>query len=321
MALLRGWGRTLAKRAGRPVAQVQKGSGDPDVARARMAAEAADWETLRALLEARPEGGDWTELLWAAGETAGVETWITGVIADAPDAALPRLVAGVRYVDWGWEARTGARASQVSQEQFEIFHERLRKAEKWLYEAAELEPGWASPWYVLQISGRGLEVGQTVARRRFEATVRRAPHHAGAHQQQLQQVCAKWSGSHEETHAFARAAVFGAPAGTPLGELVALAHIEQWLDMESGPDGEYITSPEVVASLNEAADHSYRHPDFVREGAWLGVLNAFAMAFALSGEVPAARECFDAIEGRVSEFPWQYLDGADPAAAYRKWAR
>ncbi|MFG2111927.1 hypothetical protein ACGFRB_04695 [Streptomyces sp. NPDC048718] len=321
MALLRDWGRTLAKRAGRPVAQVQKGSGHPDVARARTAAEAGDWETLRALFEARPEGEAWRELLWAAAGSAGVETWIPGVAEAAPDAALPRLVAGIRYVDWGWEARTGARASQVSREQFQVFHERLRTAEKWLYEAAELEPGWASPWYVLQTSGRGLQVGQEIARRRFEATVRRDPRHVGAHEQHLQQVCAKWSGSHEEMHAFARASVFGAPAGTALGHLVAIAHLEQWLDLESGPDGEYITSPEVVASLNEAADHSYRHPDHVREDGWLELYNAFAMAFALAGEKTTARECFDAIEGRVSEFPWQYIDHIDPAAAFRKWAR
>lgn len=318
MALLRAWGRTLAKRAGRPGALLQKDSGDPDVERVRTAAEAADWETLRALLEARPESEDRTELLWTVAGTAGVERWIEHVLAAEPDAALPRLVAGARSIDWGWEARTGARASQVSREQFQVFHERLRNAERWLYEAAEREPGWVSPWYFLQISGRGLQVGQTVARRRFEATARRAPYHLPAHTQQLQQVCAKWSGSHEEMHAFARASAFGAPGGTMLGQLVAIAHIEHWLDLDAGEDAAYIRSPEVVESLGQAADHSYRHPDFVRQGPWLKVLNAFAMAFSLAGDDASARECFEAIEGRVTEFPWQYLDGSDPVAAYRK---
>ncbi|AVH99412.1 hypothetical protein C5L38_02895 [Streptomyces sp. WAC00288] len=298
---------------------MEKDSDDPEVLRLKKAAATADWATVREVLEARSEGEGRTELLWAVCDTAGVETWITDVAEAEPGAALPRLLAGLRHVSWGWEARTSARAKDVSREQFEVFHERLRTAERWLYEAAELEPGWASPWYCLQVSGRGLEVGPEVARRRFEATVRRAPHHLGAHQQQLQQVCRKWGGSHEEMHAFARTSALGAPGGTQLGQLVAVAHVEEWLSLDSGPDAAYIGRPEVAASLNEAADHSYRHPDFVRRDGWLQVLNSFAMAFSLAGQREAARECFRAGEGRVTEFPWSYLNDSDPVAAYREW--
>ncbi|MFH8729838.1 hypothetical protein [Streptomyces termitum] len=318
MALLRGVGNTLARWTGRPVAHIDEDAGDADLQRARDAAAAADWATVRDLLEARPESADRTGLLWAVGETAGVEEWITDVIAAEPDAALPRLVAGIRHLSWGWEARTDARAKDVSREQFELFHSRLARAEEWLYEAAEREPGWTSPWYGLQVTGRGLQVGRETARRRFEATVRRDPYHLGAHQQQLQQVCEKWSGSHEEMHAFARDSAFAAPAGTLLGRLVAVAHLEHWLALESGPDAHYIRAPEVLASLHRAADHSYRHPDFVRAPGWLQTYNSFAMAFALAGDPAAARDCFRATEGRVTEFPWCYLDGADPVRAYRR---
>ncbi|MFH9736544.1 hypothetical protein ACH4MA_02455 [Streptomyces roseolus] len=316
MALLRDLGNTLGRWTGRPVARVDADSGDPEARRAREAAEAGDWAAVRDVLDARPEGEDRTGLLWAVGDVAGAERWIADAMAAEPDAPLPRLVAGVRHISWAWEARTGARAEHVSREQFEVFFDRLRTAETWLYEVAEREPGWTSPWYGLQITGRGLQVGQDVARRRFEATVRRDPHHLGAHQQQLQQVCEKWSGSHEEMHDFARASAFGAPAGTLLGQLVAVAHLEHWLALEAGPDARYIRQPQVVASLNEAADHSFRHPDFVRGHGWLQVYNTFAMAFALAGDVASARECFRATEGRVTEFPWYYLDGSDPAKAY-----
>ncbi|MFE6222808.1 hypothetical protein [Streptomyces sp. NPDC057854] len=318
MALLRDVGVTLGRWTGRPVARVDEDEGDPDAARVRAAAEAADWTTVRDVLDARPESEDRTNLLWAAGDVAGVERWIADVMAAEPDAPLPRLVAAVRHISWAWEARTGARAKDVSREQFQLFHERLATAETWLYEVAEREPGWTSPWYALQVTGRGLQVGPETARRRFEATVRRDPHHLGAHQQQLQQVCEKWSGSHEEMHAFARASAFGAPGGTLLGQLVAVAHLEHWLALDSGPDARYIRRPEVIASLNEAADHSVRHPDFVRGRGWLQVHNTFAMAFALAGDVASARACFRATEGRVTEFPWYYLNGSDPAQAYKE---
>ncbi|RNL73975.1 hypothetical protein EBF04_02140 [Streptomyces sp. I6] len=297
---------------------MEKDSGDPDAGRVREAAAAADWAAVRDLLEGRPESRDRTVLLWVVGDTAGVERWIGDVLKTEPESALALTVAGIRYVRWGWEARTSARAKDVSREQFEVFHSRLRQAEEWLYEAAELEPGWTSPWHVLQVTGRGLQVGQVTARRRFEAAVRRHPYHLGAHTQQLQQVCEKWGGSHEEMHAFARESVFNAPGGTPLGRLVPDAHIEEWLSLDSGPDAAYMRRPEVVESLRRAADHSYRHPDFVHEGSSLGLLNSFAMAFSLAGDRAGARECFQATQGRVTESPWRYLNGSDPVAAYRK---
>ncbi|MEU8617912.1 hypothetical protein [Streptomyces sp. NPDC048623] len=317
MALLREWGLTLGKWGGRPAATLERDCGDPEVTRAREAAEAGDWAALRPVLEGRPESGDRAELLMAVADTAGVERWIGAVLDAEPDAALPRLVAGLRQVSWGWEARSGLRAEYVSRDQFQVFHERLRTAETWLYEVAEREPAWTSPWYGLLMTGRGLPVGQVTARRRFEAAVRRDPYHLGVHQQQLQQVCEKWSGSHEEMHAFARESAFGAPAGTALGQLVAVAHLEHWLALDSGADAAYIRRPEVVAELRRAAEHSYRHADFAPRTGRLQILNSFAMAFALAGEREAARECFEATGGRVTEFPWQYLDN-DPVAAYRK---
>ncbi|MFF6792078.1 hypothetical protein ACFY9C_23770 [Streptomyces filamentosus] len=316
MALLRNLGTTLGRWTGRPAARIDADAGDPDVRRVREAAEAADWATVREVLEARPESEDRTGLLWAVGDVAGAERWLAEATAAEPDAPLPRLAAAVRHIGWAWEARTAASAEHVSREQFRIFHERLDTAETWLYEVAEREPEWTSPWYGLQITGRGLQVGQETARRRFEAAVRRDPHHLGAHQQQLQQVCEKWGGSHEEMHAFAREAAFGAPGGTPLGQLVALAHLEHWLALDSGPDARYIRQPQVVAALNEAADHTYRHPDFAGGPGLLPLHNTFAMAFSLAGDTASARECFRATEGRVTEFPWNYLDGSDPVRAY-----
>ncbi|MFB7512805.1 hypothetical protein [Streptomyces sp. NPDC056144] len=318
MALLRDLGNTLGRWRGRTAAQVDQDGGDPDARRVREAAEAGDWATVRDLLEARPESEDRTGLLWAVADVAGAERWLADAMAAEPQAPLPRLVAAVRHISWAWEARTSARAAQVSQEQFKIFHDRLATAETWLYEVAEREPGWTSPWYALQVTGRGLQVDGDVARRRFEAAVRRDPHHLGAHQQQLQQLCEKWGGSHEEMHAFARSSAFGAPRGTVLGQLVAVAHLEHWLALDSGPDARYIRSPEVIASLGEAADHSIRHPDFVGTPGWLQVHNSFAMAFSLAGDTASARECFRASAGRVTEFPWQYLDGSDPAKAYKE---
>ncbi|CAL9643707.1 hypothetical protein SUDANB120_06413 (plasmid) [Streptomyces sp. enrichment culture] len=319
MALLRGAGLSLRRWVGRAGVRLEKDFGDPAVTRVREAAEAGDWAGVRDGLAARPESADRAGMLGTVSEVAGVEEWIHRAIAAEPDSALPLLVAGARYVAWGWEARTGARAQHVSRAQFEVFHERLRGAETFLYEAAEREPDWVTPWQVLLTSGRGLQVGPVVAQRRFEAAVRRDPFHLRTHQQHLQQVCRKWGGSHEEMHAFARASMLKAPEGSLLGQLVALAHIEHWLDLEGEACARYMRSSDVVGSLREAADRSVLHTGFEQGYGRVQVCNSFAMAFALTGDREYARRCFDATGGVVSEFPWYYINGDNPVAAYRNY--
>lgn len=310
---------SLFGRFSRPAPRVDADSWDPGLALLRAAAARRDWPALREGLAAVPDGQERTWVLGRVADVAGIEGWIPAVVEAEPDSALALLVSGARKVTWAWEARTGARAQHVSRQRFQSFHERLRDAEEDLYEVAEREPDWVAPWYFLQMSGRGLEVGQETSRRRFEAAAGRCPDHLGAHQQQLQQLCAKWGGSHETMHAFARTSMLTGARGGALGELVALAHLEHWLDLDAGEDAAYIRRPDVVAELHEAADRSVRHPAHGRPRDWLSTYNTFAMAFSLAGEKKAAAELFDAVEGRVTEFPWQYIDGANPEKAFRKW--
>ncbi|MBD0690025.1 hypothetical protein BG452_29345 [Streptomyces sp. CBMA123] len=278
-------------------------------------AAAGDWTALRPALAAA-DGGELAFLATAVADVAGAEEWTARAVADAPDDALPLLLSGARHVTWAWEARSGARAQHVTEEQWKLFHQRLDVAEEQLLEVAEREPSWLAPWYFLQISARGASLGPDVATARFEAAVRRVPGHVGSHRQRLQQLCAKWGGSHEAMHEFARSSMLAAPEGSPLGELVALAHLERWLDLPDGEDHAYLTSPAVVAELQEAAFRSVLHPDFVPVRGWQGSFNSFAMAFSLADQPKTARLLFDALDGLVSESPWHYLSG-DPVKAFR----
>ncbi|WP_405589463.1 hypothetical protein [Streptomyces sp. NBC_01190] len=300
------------------------GYGDPRLAALRAAAtgpgtDGGRWPGIAGQLSLAVDGEDLTWLVEGLASVDGTEAWIGAVAAEAPDPALPLLVSGARHIEWAWQARTRKMAKYVSKEQFEVFHARLAVAEEQLYEVAEREPDWAAPWYFLQIAGRGLQVGQRLAARRFEAAVRRSPGHLAGHRQQLQQVCGKWGGSHAQMHDFARQAMLGAPEGSPLGELVAIAHLEHWLDEEAGADTRYIRRSDVVVELYEAAERSVHHPDFVRRRDWTRSFNTFALAFALAGENEAARDLFRVLEGSVTEFPWMYLNGHDPTVPFREW--
>ncbi|RKN39024.1 hypothetical protein D7294_22865 [Streptomyces hoynatensis] len=284
----------------------------------REAAQRRDWPAVRGQLLAAPEGHR-AQLLRGLEGVEGVRPWLAEVSEAGEDRALALLASGSYHVWWAWEARTGARARDVGAEQFRLFHERLRIAEEQLYEAAEREPGWAEPWHLLCQSGRGLQVGPTAAYARFEAAVRRVPEHLGAHAQYLQQVAAKWGGSDEEMHRFAHTAVAEAGPGTQLGALVPMAHLESWLERNDARF-RYLRSAAVRKDLHEAADRSVRHPHYRKGADWVWQHNVFAMAFALAGEVRAARRMFRVLGGRVSPSPWHYL-GGDAVRAYRRWRR
>ena len=301
-------GKKPAKRvAGPKPVPIDSTFGDPELARLQQAARVTNWPGMAAILQPVRDRGDYERLTWMIGNVEGLGgDFLLKLPERLPDDALARTVSGARHVAWAWEARTGYRASQVSQEQFRTFHERLRVAEEHLYAAVELDPGSAAPWYSLAISSRGLQHGHAVTRRRFEAGSKRAPHHVGLHRQLLQQVCAKWSGSHEEMHAFAKESMEKAPPGSAMGELVATAHIEHWLDLERGEDAAYVGQPHVLAELKEAAAKSVFHAAFAPTSSPYGALNEFAMAFWLAGDKASAHELFKRIGDHPTKSPWQY---------------
>lgn len=290
--------------------------GDESVRLMMGQADAGDWGALRPALAAVTDGAELTWLVMTLIDQPGVEEWSARAVAERPEDTLALLVSGARHITWGWEARSSARAKNVSEAQWKLFHERLEIAEEQLLEVAEREPAWLAPWYFLQISARGISLGPEVATCRFEAAVRRAPGHPASHRQRLQQLCAKWGGSHDEMHEFARSSMLAAPEGSPLGELVVLAHLERWLDLPDGEDHAYLTSPTVLAEIQEAAFRSVLHPDFVPARGWQSTFNTFAMAFSLADQPRTARLLFDALDGAVTESPWHYLSG-DPVKAFK----
>ncbi|MEY9859450.1 hypothetical protein ABH935_005080 [Catenulispora sp. GAS73] len=299
-------GRAVEAAAVKPV-PIDRSYGDPELAVLRQAARVADWPGMEAILRPVRERGDFERLtfLIANVEDLGGD-FLLKLPEQLPGDPLALSVAGARHSAWAWEARTGYRATQVSEEQFRVFHERLRVAEEYLYTAVELDPAGAAPWYTLCVTSRGLEHGAGITRRRFQAGIKRAPEHVGLHRQMLQQLCAKWGGSHEEMHAFATKTFDAAPPGSGLGELVAQAHLEHWLDLEQGPDDVYIRDAMVLKELHQAAEASVFHPAFAPTSSPYIALNTFAMAFWLADDKETASRLFERIGDHATKAPWRY---------------
>jgi hypothetical protein len=293
--------------------------GDPDLTRLRQAMAAADWPTARAMFGHARDADDLATFVDVAANVPGSEQWLPEFVRAEVHDTLPLLVYGARSIRWAWDARTGKRAKYVSQEQFQLFFERLGIAEDSLQGVVRREPDNVTAWCQLVILALGLQLDIDEAMRRFGEVVRRYPGHIGAHRVMLQKLCRKWGGSHEAMHSFAREAMLSAPAGSPLGELVATAHFEHWVDLASDRlVSHYLRSKEVLASLHEAADRSVRHPDYRPRRDWPQVHNVFALVFSLAGDRDAAAEQFRVIGDLATEFPWAYLDAGDPGREFCK---
>ncbi|WP_214103594.1 DUF4034 domain-containing protein [Acrocarpospora catenulata] len=304
-------GFLFGRRGGRAIDPCM---GDPDARVLWNALAARDWRTARDRLTAHPDPDVRTFYFAVAAEADGVQDWIDDWIAAEPDSTLPLLVKGVHGVHWAWEARGTASAEDTTPAQFRAFFARLKIAEDCLDEVVERDPDELIAWSWLVRSARGREVGYDEIWRRFDEVLRLHPYHELSYVQMLQNLCAKWTGSDEEMFTFAREAVAQAPEGSPIGRVIADAHLEYaWGHQNLG----HLAQPHVVAEIHAAADRSIRHRDFRRRQGWQVPVNVFALVFTLANEYVAAADQFQRLDGMVTAKPWESFD--EPVKMFRSF--
>lgn len=228
-----------------------------------------------------------------------------------PSSAAARTVRGAHMVRWGWQARGFGRATTVEENAWEVFHSRLRAAEDDLFAAVDLDPDDPLPWSALVVSGRGLGIPTEELMLRFGEVERRAPGLVCAHLQLLQGVCRKWGGSHDEMFGFARSHAAGAPAGSPLGALVPIAHVERWIDFDDDDAAmRGYWSGEVRDEIIENALRSVLDPSWVDGPEGVPALNAYALTLLVCGESDLAHEVGRRIGTRRTSI-WGFFNKAD----------
>ncbi|MDQ0585346.1 hypothetical protein [Streptomyces rishiriensis] len=290
--------------------------GDARVLALVEAAEAGDWEAVKVALSPFDLGRD-HQVLGELADVNGVQDWIgRAVEEDKEHRATALLISGARHIIWGWEARTSARAVDVTREQWRIFHERLGIAEEQLLEAAELRPDWVTPWRRLLTSGRGMSLGPAVNEARLDAALRRDPLDLETHIEWVSHLQPRLSGEPGQALAFARKAFADAPDGHRLGCVIAMAHIEEWVESDHQ---NHLDTPRTQEELRQAAGRSILHPAYERRPGWQEDFNIFAMALALSTEGIVAPRVFHELGGAYTPWPWKYM--AQPEKAYARFRR
>ncbi|MET7690011.1 hypothetical protein ABZT06_18850 [Streptomyces sp. NPDC005483] len=277
----------------------------PELAPLRTAAWDGDWAATQAFFEKITSPAD---VSFAAALLAGVDRteWYLEKAAKAqPADPLPRTLLAERYIHLGWRARGRGLGKDVSWDQAELFHDWLRKAELLLIEVCAEQPAYVPAWTARLATARGLVLGQSEARRRYDRLAEQHPHHVRAQSHLLQQLCPKWGGSWEAAHGFAQECASAAPEGSHSAVLVAEAHIEHCAELAGAQAREYLRNVSVRDELRRAAHASVLHPDHHRDWHWTDSHSTFALAFSLGGHLGDAARHFAALGDTVSESFWR----------------
>lgn len=285
--------------------------GDPTARRLYDALENREWSAARAVLAAAEHPDDRAFYLDVCGAVPGVQAWIGHHTADD----LAQLVRGAHAVHWAWAARGGYRSQYTSRDRFELFFERLRLAESYLYDVISRDPDEVSAWAFLIRTARGLQLPLDDGEFRYREATTRHPSHWKANHEWMQTLCKKWFGSDESMHQFARDTATRSPDGSMVHALVALAHLEITVELGANQTTGYMTQPTVRADLRTAAEYSIWHPAADLRPGSAAALNIFAVAFSLSEDPAAAGAVFRQLGDRPTEQPWGYL-GGDPGQRF-----
>ncbi|MEU9377485.1 hypothetical protein AB0D94_27460 [Streptomyces sp. NPDC048255] len=294
----------------------------PSLAALREAVRRGDWDAVHSGLESLSSEDDRALASRIVAETDGAETFLQSHADRGPRDPLARTLLADRLVQIGWAIRSGHRAEHVSQDQFRDFHAYLRRAEVLLIDVCAEYPEYALAWYLRVITSRGLELGLSETRRRYDRLTEHHPHHYSGQSQLLQQICPKWGGSWEAAHGFAEQCAAAAPEGSPSGALVAIAQMEQYLELSQkeskGSAEAYLREPGNHARLLDAAARSVLHPAFRADAHHaVNAHSAFAAAHCAAGRHAEAAPHFRALGDNASEFPWGYLSNDHEAVFVR----
>lgn len=221
---------------------------------------------------------------------------------------LAWIVSGQQRISAAWEARGAGLAHTVTARGQEKFSSELTQASNDLRNAISLDNTLCDPYVGLLT----IAMAEGASRKKlwdlFARTKVLSAEHYAAHVTMTTALTVKWGGTVDEALEFARVTVRHAPESSALVGVLAVAHIEYWLQLdidEREYDSEmYFRTSPVLEELKEA----YLRLGSVSnlESDQLEALNAFAFCFFKGGQFKLTREIIERLQGDYVEYPWQY---------------
>lgn len=275
-----------------------------------------DWPGVRSAFAAAGSAYEQHQIVSLARSVAGCEELLSVVCGQDPSDALARTMLAMRQAGLAWEARGSGRASTVSQEQFARFFALLEHAEQSLIEVCAREPEFVAAWNVRLVTSRGLQLGRSETRRRYQRLAAISPHDLAAQSLLLQDLLPKWGGSWEQASGFAWECANQAPPGSPNPALVVVLHLERWVDGEQDVKAVF-ADPAIRRDVWQAGERSVMHPEFTGAPGWECALSTFALGYSLIEDWPRAKSCFARLGPYAHEDGWDYFD--KPGQVFTQW--
>jgi hypothetical protein len=226
------------------------------------------------------------------------------------------LLLGSALIAAAWTARGADVADRMTPDQVDGLVELSGQARTALRRAVKLDPDDAVPWSVLMRCALGAPEEPEEVGRAFARATRLAPQLFGAHCSRLTSLTRKWYGSMPEAFAFARERTADLPPGHPLHALIALAHIEGWVDgaMRGNVVGRvwrtmrYFKNAGVRAEVDAASDRLLAGADdFTDHGSSMSAHQMFAALYHEAEDPMRLRPHLERGGPGPTTWPWGYF--------------
>lgn len=230
-------------------------------------------------------------------------------------SSIAHTVLGASMIVNAWKIRGDSRADQVDDQAWQPFESGLDSAADPLLRASRLDTAAADPlaWLILaELAKSGGD--RDLVDNYFAQANARVPLHWPTYYKYFMATTEKWGGSHHDMFRFAQRSAEGAPRGSMLHCLMALAYCEYALALEDDIYKQVRNSSHaarISASLYAWLDASPAtledRLDELSSGFALVGLNHFAVACYLCGATTEAKALVAALNGEITTVPWAWI--------------
>lgn len=269
--------------------------------------EAQHWSTAEAQIMKLPDGERY-QLVSGLADVARRPDIFNDWTRDNHRSPLAWCVSGQQRISAAWEARGAGLAHTVTARGMSRFASEMKVARADLRNAISLNNTLCDPYVGL------LTIAMTEAEDRkklwdlFARIKVLSDEHYTAHVTMTTALTVKWGGSPDEALEFARVTIRNAPDTSALVGVLAVAHIEYWLQLdidEREYESEmYFRTSSVLEELKKAYARLETVTDLSCEK--IQALNAFAFCFFKGGQFELVRAIVARLQGEYVVYPWQY---------------
>jgi hypothetical protein len=226
--------------------------------------------------------------------------------AQSPQSITAHTALAAAYVKYAWQARGSGYGNTVTEEGWQLFRERLHKAEGYVEDARKLPSVDPHLDYVNLILARGLGWEWPRYNAVFDDAVKREPGYMYLYFQKATYALPRWSGKRGDVEKFALAAMRLTPKTDGKAMYARLAVcLKQYLGKDAWLFGAYHLSwPDVKEGFRDL-EKRYPHS--------LWNLNQFCVTACHAKDSQTAHELFERIGDRWDGDVW------NNEGQYRKW--